>query len=390
MINSFKTWLTAPVGSCGKTVDDPVVKSGSSYVTYLNTAVQGILECPGGICIPNRYRETMFGQYKYLDIIKNFICNDDLLFALSTAEIVLKYTDCGIDYHKMAKTPLANKNYKDLRNSSSALKALLVYLKGNQVWIDKNVWTSSFDADQLNGIRNSFRKPDIHKIDGNDCLMNVSEFDFIRLAIENSYFFDPDSAIDRHKQIVDCINNNQELPARWSSEGDAYNQQVITKKDAANATGLVYKGVYPVKIDGNGNAQVKSQISIYTGYTVSGGIDSILQNYKISHVWGNASDSRYFTNLWNLVLVPAWANDLLDKDEYAAGASPLVIKLKSTFKAICIKHYKMRGKDYDFNSWDGTPTHLTKVVKGEYMINCIGQLLPGQKLSAIKKISVKI
>lgn len=94
--------------------------------------------------------------------------------------------------------------------------------------------------------------------------------------------------------------------------------------------------------------------------------------------------------MWNLVLVPAWANDLLDKDEYAAGASPLVIKLKSTFKAICIKHYKMRGKDYDFNSWDGTPTHLTKVVKGKYMINCIGQLLPGQKLSAIKKISVKI
>lgn len=390
MTNSFKTWVKAPVGTYGKSVDDPVLKSDSSYQTYLNNAVQRILESPAKSIIPNRYLATIFNDNDYLTIIEGFIYNEDLLFALTTAEVVLKFVNSGIDYHKKSGTSLDDKNYKELRNSCSALNALLIYLNSNQIWIDKFTWTSSYNTKQLSTIRNSFRKPDIHKIDGNECLMNVKAFDFIRMAIENSYFFDPDSTTDRHQKIVTCITNNQELPARWSSENGAYNKTVSTKKDAVNTSGLVYKGVYPVKIDGNGNAQVKSQISIYTGYTVSGGIDTIFQNYEISHIWGNAYDPRYFTNLWNLVLVPSWANDLLDKDEYAPGASPLVIKLKSTFKAICLKHYKMKGKDYDFNLWNGTPTHLTKVVKGEYMINCISQLQSGEKLSAIKKVSVKV
>ena len=232
---------------------------------------------------------------------------------------------------------------------------------------------------------------DAYHIDGIESLIDAlgGESILVRKVIAESYFFDPNSAIDRHKKIVSCITNNQELPARWSDEDGVYNQPVTTKKEAINAIGLEYRG-YPVRIDKDGNAHVRSLINTYTGYAVSSGAKSIFQNYRISHIWGNAYDPRYFTNLWNLVLVPSWANDLLDKDEYAPGASPLVIKLKSTFKAICLKHYNMRGKDYDFNLWDGTPTHLSKVVKGEYMINCLSQLQPGEKLSAIKKVSVKV
>ena len=232
---------------------------------------------------------------------------------------------------------------------------------------------------------------DAYHIDGIEALAEAmgGENILIKKAIAESYFFDPDSAINRHKEIVAGLSNNQELPARWSSDSGVYNQTVLTKKAATNATGLQYKGM-PVIIDKDGNAQVRSLIKGSTGYTVSGGISSIFQNYKISHIWGNAYDPRYFTNLWNLVLVPSWINDLLDKDEYAAGATPLVIKLKSTFKAICMQHYKMKGKSYDFNIWGRTPTHLTKFVKGEYKINCISPLQQGEKLSVIKKVHVKI
>lgn len=232
---------------------------------------------------------------------------------------------------------------------------------------------------------------DAYHIDGIEALADAmgGENILVKKAIAESYFFDPESAIDRHKKILTALSNNQELPARWSSEYGVYSPSVSDKKVAVKSTGLQYKGM-PVIIDKDGNAQVRSLIKCSTGYTVSGGISSIFQNYKISHIWGNAYDPRYFTNLWNIVLVPSWVNDLLDKDEYAPGATPLVIKLKSTFKAVCLQHYKMRSNGYNFNMWYGTPTHLAKFVKGDYTINCICPLQQGERLSGKKKVHVKI
>lgn len=89
---------------------------------------------------------------------------------------------------------------------------------------------------------------------------------------------------------------------------------------------------YPVVIDSDGNKAVRDLIENISGYSVSNGIKSIFQNYKISHIWGRAYDPRYFTNLWNIVLVPAWANDLLDKN---AVEGTLESKLKSTIMGIC-------------------------------------------------------
>lgn len=392
MINSLKVWLVASAGTLGKNAGDPVVtKSISSYVTYLNKAAQNVVGSPIGSSIPPSYR-PLFIKKDYLAMVEAFICNEDWLYALSIAEIILKYEELGVMYHKANNTPRTDKGYKGLVNSSSALRGLIFYLKSSQIWVDKTGWMPNSRLN-LASIRSMIRKPDIHKIDGNECLINTTNLDFIKLAIENSFFFDPTCAVARHADIVDCIAKSQELPARWSSEANAYNLPVTTKKQAVNTLGLIYKGRYPVVIDGNDNAQVKSQISQYTGYTVSGGVDSIFQNYKISHIWGNASDPRYFTNLWNIALIPAWANDLMDKDEYAPGASNLVILLKSTFKAICMKHYGMKGKaaiNYDFSIFSIHPNHLAKVKHGEYQINVIGSRQNGQKLSNISKSIIKV
>lgn len=90
---------------------------------------------------------------------------------------------------------------------------------------------------------------------------------------------------------------------------------------------------YPILIDNDGNAKVRSVINEITGYTVSAGKENIFQNYRISHVWGRAFDPRYFTNLWNIVIVPSWANDLLDKPNAIKGT--LESKLQSTIMKIC-------------------------------------------------------
>lgn len=93
------------------------------------------------------------------------------------------------------------------------------------------------------------------------------------------------------------------------------------------------KNGYPILIDNDGNYKVRySVIKGMTGYTVSSGKEDIFQNFRISHIWGRAYDPRFFTNLWNVVLVPAWANDLLDK---IAVRGTLESKLKSTIMRIC-------------------------------------------------------
>ncbi len=105
---------------------------------------------------------------------------------------------------------------------------------------------------------------------------------------------------------------------------------------------------YPILLDNDGNAEVRSVITEKTGYTVSAGKENIFQNYKISHVWGRAFDPRYFTNLWNIVIVPSWANDLLDKPNARPGT--LESKLQSTIMRICEALYFDGIEERDWNT----------------------------------------
>ena len=95
---------------------------------------------------------------------------------------------------------------------------------------------------------------------------------------------------------------------------------------------------YRVDIDVDGNRAVRELINKKTGITVAQGKGSILQNTIISHVWGRAYDPRYFTSLWNIVLIPAWANSLMDKED--APARTLASKMRATYMKICSELYK--------------------------------------------------
>ena len=151
-------------------------------------------------------------------------------------------------------------------------------------------------------------KSQLTKIDGMKSLLKIlGEDNFIKAVIENTYFFSPRLVHSRFEELSKLIFDGNDIPARRSTQDDIYRIE-------GERRFFVDKGFEcPVKLDKDGNAEVRRIINAKTGYTISQGKKSIFQNYFISHIWGRAYDPRYFTSLWNLAIVPAWANSLMDK-----------------------------------------------------------------------------
>lgn len=224
---------------------------------------------------------------------------------------------------------------------------------------------------------------------GTDSLM--SHFtdceNFLSIVLRDSYFFSSSLAKKQFTDIAKDIQGGQKvLCARHS------------KKDEKQRGGRFYykseirenqEKSIPFEVDKDGNTAVRDLIKDKTGYTISAGYDSIFLYYVISHIWGDAFDPRNFTNFWNLVLVPGWANFILDKQ----GAEDKFAKqMINTFKAICIAHYKMRAMDWklidkDFKNLKPDEDYI---VHGDYEINVIYQRRKGQDYGKIQTKSIKI
>ena len=181
-------------------------------------------------------------------------------------------------------------------------------------------------------------KSQLTKIDGMNSLLKIlGEDGFIKTVIENTYFFSPRLVHSRFAELSKLIFDGNDIPARRSTQDDIYRIE-------GERCFFVDKGFEcPIKIDKDGNAEVRRIINAKTGYTISQGKKSIFQNYCISHIWGRAYDPRYFTSLWNLAIVPAWANSMMDKmaDKESDELEHLATKLKSTVETVCWYLYEM-------------------------------------------------
>lgn len=190
------------------------------------------------------------------------------------------------------------------------------------------------------------KKSNLHKLDGMDILLsNLGDKKFIQLAVAGSYFFDPELVKTTTQDLSNKINNGAEndFPvARYTTNTDIKGQQQIIKGGYAeyiinDSTTSNRELKFKVKIDEDGNRSVRKLISEKTQITVAQGKGSVLQNTIISHVWGRAYDPRYFTSLWNIVLIPAWANSLMDKEDAPEGT--LASKMRATYMKICSELY---------------------------------------------------
>lgn len=211
---------------------------------------------------------------------------------------------------------------------------------------------------------------------------------FISTVMRDSFFFSRKDAEERFTKISEDIQYNNTLPARESIDNTIQSkigsQLVFLSEDVNTHLKLTINIVR----DPDGNKFVKNLIANTTGYKISAGNNSNFQYYIISHIWGDAFDPRNFTSFWNLSIVPAWANFILDK----GNSNDLLAKqLINTFKAVCFKHYAMKKMD-----WKSIGKNVNEmmpdrkfVVHGSYTINVIGNKKNGA-FGRIKTKSIKV
>ena len=219
--------------------------------------------------------------------------------------------------------------------------------------------------------------------DGLDILINEFDSHGILLEkhmVENSIFICPDKVKAQMDELMNLLRNqnqpnnyikkgNTKLPVRFSE--DAANvkyldvsgndlRPVIAKKKDGNKIckaqdvytqiypGAIPSGVVPVTpmsnyfglpiiIDYDGNDFVRTAIHRYTGVWVcENNRVNMLRNYVISHIWPDTADPFYFSSLWNVVIIPAHCNDIMDKDP---KLHPIVASIQNLFRAICYQLY---------------------------------------------------
>lgn len=370
---------------------------------------QGI-KSVGAYCPQDKYTSNDGSEFLFLDLIGRFAKEKERF-----------YVDALFQEWKS----FIEKTFKDKERSNH-----LSYLNKYKIFVE-NICNGSIsfstsaqnnnDDKVLMSVRESINK----SRDGMKSLeMHLGEEDFIKLAIESSYFFSSDLVEKRFDEIKKYIRKEQTkdikdpgvgkrckvhyLPARYTAKEDA-NGVKIQKRDN---DGLVFfmHNSQPLCIiyqenarkkdkddcsentcgGGNGNARVCQLIKRCTGYALGEKADE--RNFKnciISHIWGNAIDPRYFTNLWNIAIVPAWANHLLDKDETGTLGS----KLKATIQKIITKLYDFDNFDnFDWASIQMTPPSYNnkEVISGRYQINIIEQKSGNATLGKIRKKPVSI
>ncbi|MEZ7746848.1 hypothetical protein [Prevotella jejuni] len=333
-IPDFKEWLK---GNGNLTPD-----SANNYITYLSASYNNVL----------RLNPTD-NVYNYMDVIKQFYQAGDMLYAVTVINNI-------IERISVLGTPLP----KDLNNQRSALKKLRVFLhykrKNNVVdrtYLSKKN-TNNPTSSTLDDTRDSFSKDSLDKIDGIrsliDLIDTLGEKTFIKLVIESSFFFDKKIVDDQRNDIFKKLGE-QPIPARKTTKTQSGIPEVGVNTKIGNLDIYQINGCnIPVELDGDGNEQVRKLIRSKTGYTISEG-NCIFKNYIISHIWGKAYDPRYFTNFWNIVIVPAWANSLLDKN--SDDEDSIEYKLKETFKKICVKLYGLDDPQFS-EEWDDMASRM--------------------------------
>ena len=249
--------------------------------------------------------------------------------------------------------------------------------KGEELIKDEGNWVKS-----LNNEANKIGNEEIKKIflqilsEDKNIALNVNKF----INYLNKRRIETKLGKKLTKPEIDCLNSIKDkltkdlnyLEARYTTDEKIIeNNSSVTKCDKAIYT--IEGKQYRVDIDKDGNGSVRSLITNKTGITISQGKESLFQNTIISHVWGRAYDPRFFTSLWNIVLIPAWANSLMDKED--APANTLASKMQNTYMAICSLLYREKLKDIIWENldMDGFPKVKVKedIILQDYTFNII-------------------
>lgn len=318
-------------------------------------------------------------SYDFIEAVDSLLKEGDYLYARTIVE--------GISYiaEKFKKAIIVMNDEKNTFNDKcSALKLFRKYLETDLSGLkDPGTYNN-------NTFRNAINKPMLAKIDGIVALANeIGEDKFIKWAIEQSYFFDPDIVAERMNKLIVDLDKTTPLPARKTTKNDKDAEEGYFHSEMGGNTYYIEGNIkIPITLSKDGNDFVRSLISNETGFTVGAGKNTIFQNYIISHLWGRAYDPRYYTNFWNIVLVPAWANSLLDKN---GEEGSLASKLKATFMAISKKLYMAKGVNWNgLNMTEPQIPNNNDVRKDDYSIKILYKKDNKGKCTPIKTIYITL
>ena len=164
-----------------------------------------------------------------------------------------------------------------------------------------------------------------------------------KYMIEHSLFFSKDVVDRAFDEMEKNLQAGRPIIVRKSTKKD----KVKPYRDVAGT--LYWNNIYQnnsldnivVKEDKDGNKEVRRLINKITRTKVSQGATSDILFAKISHIWAETSNPFFFTSLWNIVIVPAYFNDILDKD---GSSDPRIDMIIEQFKAVCWDKYDIQGK----------------------------------------------
>lgn len=209
-------------------------------------------------------------------------------------------------------------------------------------------------------------------IDGLNGLFNLCDNSerLLKNIIENTYFFCPDIV---EKQAKELLSNEEGSPLfiRKSNGIDYYDKDknIINSNKAAtlNKQACYIKlndEFVGIKVDYDGNKEVRRQIRKYTGYRVSEGENNNFVNYTITHIWGNTNNRYYFSFMWNYCLTPSYAafiTDKSNKNKALQDSKKFTELLQKTLKTIAIKLYNpvdLMGDKIDNNDFNDNDFEL--------------------------------
>lgn len=317
-------------------------------------------------------------SYDFIEAIDSLLKEGDYLYARTIVE--------GMSYiaEKFKKAIIAMTGTNTFNDKCSALKLFRKYLETDLSGL-KVAGTYN-----NNTYRNAINKPMLAKIDGIVALANeIGEDKFIKWAIEQSYFFAPDIVAERMNKLIVDLDKTTPLPARKTTKNDKDAEEGYFHSEMGGNTYYIEGNIkILITLSKDGNDFVRSLISNETGFTIGAGKNTIFQNYIISHLWGRAYDPRYYTNFWNIVLVPAWANSLLDKN---GEEGSLASKLKATFMAISKKLYMPKGVNWNgLNMTEPQIPNNNDVRKGDYSIKILCKKDNKDKCKPIETIDITL
>ncbi len=177
-------------------------------------------------------------------------------------------------------------------------------------------------------------------------LFKNSHFSLINYMISHSLFPEPDLVKQRAKEIAQLIENNDKIPARFSTGNNYYDVNCTkvkfqSRKEGCDKTNqgdfyFAENGI-KVQIDSNGNKTICDYLADNTSINItSGSSQRNCYGYMISHIWGRAINPLFFSNFWNIVLIPQFVSFILDKGDEMAS----IKYSKELYKALAFVLYK--------------------------------------------------